>query len=170
MARALKVFSTAAGFYEADVAAPSRKAALAAWGVHDDLFASGRAMEIDDPERVAAALARPGEIVRVPIATPAAIVEAAARSAPVAPTEARVVRPVAVKPRPPPDRGALTAAEGALAEAQRLWRERMAALEKEREALNARDAEARAAADRDIQAARQRVAAAQAAFVKAGGG
>ena len=48
MARALKVFSTPAGFYEAVVAAPSRKAALAAWGAHDDLFASGHAQEIDD--------------------------------------------------------------------------------------------------------------------------
>ena len=67
MARTLKVFSTSAGFYEAVVAAPSRKAALAAWGVHDDLFASGAAREVDDPGLRDAALARPGEIVRVPI-------------------------------------------------------------------------------------------------------
>ncbi len=32
MARKLKVFRTPAGFHDAYVAAPSRKAALAAWG------------------------------------------------------------------------------------------------------------------------------------------
>ena len=48
MARAFKVFPTPVGFYEADVAAPSRMATLAAWGVHD-LFASGHASSLATP-------------------------------------------------------------------------------------------------------------------------
>ena len=170
MARALKVFSTPAGFYEAVVAVPSRKAALAVWGVHDELFASGHAREIDDPERVAAALARPGEIVRVPIATPEALVEATARSAPFASKKVKTQRLVALEPRPPPpDRGALTAAEAALVEAERRGREKLAELAQERRALDAREAEAMAAVDRDLQGARGRVVAARDAYVKAGG-
>ena len=68
MARALKVFRTAAGFHDAYVAAPSRKAALEAWGADVDLFARGIAehpadwhmlqrlwlddLAVDDPRRV----------------------------------------------------------------------------------------------------------------------
>ena len=38
-ARKLQVFRTAIGFDDALVAAPSRKAALTAWGAEKDLFA-----------------------------------------------------------------------------------------------------------------------------------
>ena len=48
MARKLKVFSADLGFVRAVVAAPSRKAALEAWGVRDDLFTRGSAREITD--------------------------------------------------------------------------------------------------------------------------
>ena len=78
MARQLKVFSPPASFVNAVVAAPSQKAALEAWGVHDNLFASGRASVVTDPELIARALERPGEIVRVPIGTEEAILAAAA--------------------------------------------------------------------------------------------
>ena len=66
MARPLKVFTTAAGFVNAVAAAPSRKAALQAWGVRDNLFASGAATVVTVPDLIAQALATPGEIVRVP--------------------------------------------------------------------------------------------------------
>ncbi|HEY5072122.1 MAG TPA: hypothetical protein VII63_08830 [Caulobacteraceae bacterium] len=42
MAR-LKVFTTRMGFFETVVAAPSQKAALAAWGTAQNLFADGAA-------------------------------------------------------------------------------------------------------------------------------
>ena len=48
MPRKLKVFRTSAGFDDAYVAAPSRKAALAAWGADADLFARGVAEEVSD--------------------------------------------------------------------------------------------------------------------------
>ena len=65
MAKALKVFRTAIGFHDAYVAAPSRKAALEAWGAGSNLFAAGVAEEITDAKLMKAALARPGEVVRV---------------------------------------------------------------------------------------------------------
>jgi hypothetical protein len=48
MPRRLKVFRTNAGFYDAYIAAPSRLAALAAWGAKGDLFAREAAEEVTD--------------------------------------------------------------------------------------------------------------------------
>ena len=60
----LKVFRTSIGFDDAYVAAPSRKAALAAWGSGTDLFSAGSAEVVIDPKLTAEALARPGEVIR----------------------------------------------------------------------------------------------------------
>lgn len=62
--RKLKVFRTSIGFHDAYVAAPKRKAALAAWGAATDLFAIGSAEQVTDPKLMLAALDRPGEVVR----------------------------------------------------------------------------------------------------------
>ena len=66
MARAqkLKVYRTAAGFNDAYVAAPSQKAALAAWGSDKDLFARGIAEIVTDPALTAEPLASPGVVVK----------------------------------------------------------------------------------------------------------
>ena len=66
MAARLKVFVTSDGLTDYVVAATSRPRALAAWGVHQDLFKSGVARETDDPKLTAAALAQPGEVLRRP--------------------------------------------------------------------------------------------------------
>jgi hypothetical protein len=60
----LKVFRTPIGFHDAYVAAPSRKAALAAWGAGTDLFAAGAAEVVSDPKLTKEPLARPGEVIR----------------------------------------------------------------------------------------------------------
>src|SRR3990170_4517223 len=65
MPRKLKVFRTATGFHDAYVAAPSRKAALAAWGADADLFARGVAEQVTDPKLTAGPLARAGEVIKV---------------------------------------------------------------------------------------------------------
>ena len=65
MARALKVYRTAAGFHDAVVAAPSRAAALRAWGAAHDLFALGAAEETHDPKLVKLALATPGAVIKI---------------------------------------------------------------------------------------------------------
>lgn len=63
--KTLKVFRTPIGFHDAFVAAPSQKAALEAWGSESNLFAAGVAEQVTDPALMKAALARPGEVVRV---------------------------------------------------------------------------------------------------------
>ena len=49
MARQIKVFRTHLGFYDLIVAAPSKKAALEAWGASPHLFAQGFAAETTEP-------------------------------------------------------------------------------------------------------------------------
>lgn len=64
MARKLKTYTTSAGFFDLAVAAPSMKAALEAWGARHNLFHQGFARETADPRIVAAAMARPGVVLR----------------------------------------------------------------------------------------------------------
>ena len=64
MARKLKTFVTTIGFFEMAVAAPSMKAALEAWGVPQNLFHQGFAVETGDPKIVAAATAQPGLVLK----------------------------------------------------------------------------------------------------------
>ena len=63
MAPRLKVFEWSDGFHRFTVAAASRPKALAAWGIQQDIFASGLAREAPEPEDAEAARARPGEVV-----------------------------------------------------------------------------------------------------------
>src|SRR5215471_18135890 len=67
MARKLKVYQTSLGFYDLAIAAPSMKAALDAWGAESNLFHQGVASESDDPDVVAAAMSKPGVILRRPV-------------------------------------------------------------------------------------------------------
>ncbi|MBB3858786.1 type IV secretory pathway VirB10-like protein [Novosphingobium hassiacum] len=64
MPRALKLFRTAIGFHDAYVAAPSRKAALDAWGTDKDLFARGVAEQVDDRDLFKRLAETPGEVFR----------------------------------------------------------------------------------------------------------
>ncbi len=66
MPRKLKTFKTSVGFYDLAIAAPSMKAALEAWGAGSNLFHQGFAAESDDPEVVAAAMAKPGVVLKRP--------------------------------------------------------------------------------------------------------
>jgi hypothetical protein len=79
MARKLKVYrTTAGGFFELAIAAPSMKAAAEAWGADPDVFKRGFAEETDDPKAVAAAMAAPGTVLRRPVGSDAAFSEHAA--------------------------------------------------------------------------------------------
>jgi colicin import membrane protein len=66
MPRKLKVYQTSQGFFDLAVAAPSMKAALAAWGTSRNLFHQGFAKESDDSEVIAATMAKPGVILQAP--------------------------------------------------------------------------------------------------------
>lgn len=67
MARKLKTYTTSAGFFDLAVAAPSMKAALAAWGSKNNLFHHGFAKISEDPKIVAATMAHPGVVLRRPV-------------------------------------------------------------------------------------------------------
>jgi hypothetical protein len=69
MAPRLKVFVTSDGLTDYVVATTSKAKAQAAWGIRQDVFKEGLARETDDPELVAAATARPGEVLRRPART-----------------------------------------------------------------------------------------------------
>ena len=64
--RPLKVFQAHLGFYDTVVAAPSQKAALAAWGAGKGEFAKGFAKVTNDPVAVESALGNPGVVLRRP--------------------------------------------------------------------------------------------------------
>ena len=67
MARKLKTYQTSLGFFDMAIAAPSMKAALEAWGSKSNLFHQGVASEVDDPDVIAATIAKPGVILRRPV-------------------------------------------------------------------------------------------------------
>jgi hypothetical protein len=64
MPRKLKTYQTSLGFFDLAIAAPSMKAALQAWGVDRNLFHDRAAKESDDPDVIAAAMARPGVVLK----------------------------------------------------------------------------------------------------------
>ncbi|MET4791648.1 colicin import membrane protein [Bradyrhizobium japonicum] len=66
MPRKLKTYQTSLGFYDLAIAAPSMKAALEAWGAGRNLFHQGFAKETDDPDIIAATMAKPGVVLRRP--------------------------------------------------------------------------------------------------------
>lgn len=63
MAPRLKVFCWSDGFHAFTVAASSRPKALEAWGVRQDLFATGLARQINDGSDHDAALETPGTVI-----------------------------------------------------------------------------------------------------------
>ena len=69
MAKKLKTYETSLGFFDLAIAAPSMKAALEAWGADSNLFHQGAAKESDDPDVIAATLAKPGVVLRRPVGT-----------------------------------------------------------------------------------------------------
>jgi len=165
MPRQLKVYRTPIGFHDAYVAAPSQKAALAAWGSDADLFARGVAEVVTDPALTKAPLASPGTVVRRSrgspgdhfAALPKAKAKAKARASPkspppadAAPTRAKPP-PRAPRPSPRPSRAKLDAAEAALDAADRRHRDELAALRRREEALarERRAIETRQARERD---------------------
>jgi hypothetical protein len=112
MAAKLKVYATRIGFHDAVVAAPNQTAALAAWDIHDNLFAHGSAAITDDAAAIKAATAKPGVVLRRAAGSDEAFSEAPSAPKVKAPPKAKAAKPA----KPPPDRRPLDAAEKALAD------------------------------------------------------
>lgn len=141
----LKVFRTPIGFHDAYVAAPSRKAALAAWGSDANLFARGAAEEVTDEALTKAPLAEPGVVIKRPRGTAADHLAASTPPPSRRRTSPRKASPPAKAP-PRPNRAALTAAEEALDKHDRALDREVDRLEAERAELARQIAAARKAA------------------------
>jgi colicin import membrane protein len=163
MPRVLKVFRAHLGFYDTAVAAPSRAAALKAWGSRQNLFREGVASETKDPRAVTAALAKPGVVLRRPVGTDVPFSENPGlpqipnppKKRPPARTQAKApppgppprrdpprlrLVPPPPKPQPAPrpraNRAPVQAAEKALVELKREEQRALAAIEKRKAALD----------------------------------
>jgi hypothetical protein len=75
MAKKLKTYETSLGFFDLAIAVPSMKAALEAWGADSNLFHQGAAKESDDPDVVAATMAKPGVMLKRPVGSNGAFKE-----------------------------------------------------------------------------------------------
>jgi len=165
----LKVFRTPIGFHDAYVAAPSRKAALKAWGADANLFARGAAEQVMDEALMREPLSRPGEVVKRPRGS--ADEHLAASTPPrltnKAPPAAGGKATPRTKAPPRPSRATLTAAEEALDDHRRNTDAEIARLEAERADIVRRIAAARKSADSDARKLEEQRDKARAAYEKA---
>jgi hypothetical protein len=97
MAPRMKVFVTSDGLTDYVVATSSRPKALAAWGVHQDLFKEGLAHESEDPKLAAEAIARPGEVLRRPAGSRATLSKLKPPPKPKGPSKAALRKVAALK-------------------------------------------------------------------------
>ncbi|QIL02927.1 hypothetical protein G7078_09135 [Sphingomonas sinipercae] len=169
----LKVFRTPIGFHDAIVAAPSQKAALEAWGADSNLFAQGAAEQVEEPALVAAALERPGEVVRVPrgskdeqIAALGREVKRSKTGGASASARAKGKGAKAVKPaRPPkPSRATVVALEDQLAEATKRHAKAVGLIDDEIAALQRKRRDAAREHRREQDAIEERLASEQARY------
>ncbi len=173
--RKLKVFQAQFGFYDTVVAASSQAAALRAWGIHQNLFASGDAKVATDEAAVAAALGHPDTPLRRATGStdPFQLEPANLPNVPDAPerTASRQTSKSSPAPPPPPaaDRTALDAAEAALRQIEDARKREEADLRRRQDELD----EARSAAQHAYveahRAAKAAVVEARKAYRSAGG-
>lgn len=173
--RKLKVFQAQFGFYDTVVAAPSQAAALRAWGVNQNLFASGEAKVATDEAAIAVATAHPETPLRRAVGSrdPFALEPTSLPDVPAAPKTTAAKAPAKAKPpapvRPPADRSNLDAAEKALGELDERRKAEEAAFRREAEDLETRRAAAQTVYVEARKAATSKVVDARTAYRKAGG-
>jgi len=169
--RKLKVYQARLGFFDTVVAAPSQKAALAAWGTHQDLFANGDAKVTGDEAAARAAVDHPGTPLQRPAGShdPFELQPAGLPDPPSRRPRSKAAKARPAPPKPPADRSGLEAAEKALKELDRRRASEEADMRREQDALDARQAAAREAYVAARRKATAAVAAARAADRKAGG-
>jgi hypothetical protein len=156
----LKVFRTPIGFHDAYVAAPSRKAALEAWGADSNIFAQGIAEEVTDPALMEEPLARPGEVIRRARGSAEEHVAAADSQQPGKKEGGSRIKESTPSPRPfpakrergkKPSREELDAAEEALEKAERKQRKALGRIDEQIQKLDRerRDLQRRHERERD---------------------
>ena len=173
--RKLKVFQAQFGFYDTIVAAPSQAAALRAWGIHQNLFASGGARLTTDDAAISAALEHPETPLSRAIGSadpfqlePASlpqVPDAAKRPAVKAVTKAKP----AAAPKPPADRTALDASELTLRTLDEAQKREEMGFRRRQEALDADKMAAQSVYVEDVKAATAAVIRVREVYRKAGG-
>ena len=141
------------GFHDAYVAAPSRAAALRAWGAMTDLFAMDAAEQVTDPKLMAEPLARPGEVIKRKRGSDEEHLAAAGTG-----SKAKAKASSAPKGKPRPSRANLKNAEKRLETAEADRADESDAFEREKAGFSKREDAARRAFDRKrskLEAARQ---------------
>ena len=173
--RKLKVFQAQFGFYDTVVAAPSQAAALRAWGVNQNLFASGEAKLTTDEAAISAATAHPETPLRRAVGSsdPFALEPTSLPNVPDAPKKTAAKPAAKAKPaapaRPPADRSKLDAAEKALGELDETRKREEADFRREAEDLETRRAAAQTVYVEARRAATAKVVDARTAYRRAGG-
>jgi hypothetical protein len=173
--RRMKVYGARLGFFETVVAAPNQAEALKAWGVRQNLFASGEARRVVAEAPVRAALAHPGAPLRRAIGSDDDF--SLDPALPKAPSGARSGTPArkspSTKPPParpaPPDRSALDRAEAELARIEAARARETAGFDARRRTLEADEAEAERRWLKARDAARADIDRAKRAFLRGGG-
>lgn len=169
--RKLKTYQTSLGFFDQAIAAPSMKAALEAWGASSNLFHQGAAKETDDPDIVAATMAKPGVVLRRPVGSDGPFTESAALPTDLAGDETTPKSKTRSKAKPKSktrstQRPAKAAKTSGKADDQAA-RKAAAAFEKEERRREAARAKEEAARARERARRDKAVAAAEAALEKA---
>lgn len=159
----LKVFRTPIGFHDAYVAAPSRKAALAAWGSDADLFARGVAEQVTDEALSAEPLEHPGKVIRRLRGTAEEQIAALPadppkrKASPSKGSDAPAKAEPAPKPKPRPSRDRLDAAERDLATVTERQKQELAEIRERQRALDQERRELETRHEREQQVAGQAV-------------
>lgn len=178
-ARKLKVFQAQFGFYDTVVAAPSRAAARRIWGVRQNVFADGTAIETTDEAARAAALARPETVLKRPVGStgPFELDPAALPEFPPGPSRKPAAPKLGLRktaraklgPAKAPDRTPLTEAEAALRRLDEARKAEEKRFEKRQGELDAEKRASEAAYEQARNAAGAAVAKARRAYRAAGG-
>src|ERR1700676_3827122 len=142
MAKKLKTYETSLGFFDLAIAAPSMKAALEAWGADSNLFHQGAAKQSEDPDVVAATMAKPGVMLKRPVGSNGPFKEHAELPTNLGNATARpskaARKPAARKPKKTSSRPADKAAEQKHADRAGAIQAEADAIEKRAQAENAR--------------------------------
>ena len=169
--RKLKVFEAQIGFYDTVVAAPSRAAALRAWGTHQDLFASGQARISKDVDAAAVAIENPEKPLRRALGSkePFSLTPAELPTIPAVENKRRRPGKKTVGKPKALDRSALDAAESQLRDLDEAQSKEEADFKKEADALERRRVSGQSKSSQLRKQATDRLDAAQRAYCKAGG-
>ena len=174
--RKLQVFQAQFGFFDTVVAASSQAAALRAWGIHQNLFASGEAKVTTDSAAIAAALKHPETPLRRAVGSndPFRLEPTSLPKVPNAPKMATTKAAAKTKPakalaKPPADRSQLDAAEKALRSLDDNRKREEARFGHEADALEARREAAQTAYVEARKAATGKVVKARSAYPDSGG-